>query len=143
MTMDEVKRRFMEEVKLRAYDDKYVDRNEEREILQFALQAGVTIDSARMALLQVCEQNGYILERAVIDRIKENLAVYMGNDGQIDEKEFNNVVLLVKNLVSNKRNEVQIKKMVIEVMEDTGNTKTSKGWFTNWYSRVKKEVGMA
>jgi hypothetical protein len=143
MTMDEIKRRFAEEVKLRAYDDKYIDRNEEREILQFALQAGVTIDSARMALVQVCEQNGYILESTIITRIKEDLNVYMGNDGQIDEKEFNNVVLKVKQLVGNKKNEMQIKKMVVEVMEDTGNTKTTKGWFTNWYARVKKEVGMA
>ena len=143
MSLDDVKRRFVEEIKLRAYDDKYVDRNEEREILQFALQQGVTIDSARSALAQVCESNGYILERVIIERIKEDLAVYMGNDGRIDENEFKNVILKVKNLVGNKRNDVQVKKMVIEVMEDTGNTKTTKGWFSDWYSRAKKEVGMA
>jgi len=143
MNLDEVKRRFIEEIKLRAYDDKYVDRNEEREILQFALQQGITIDSARSALAQVCEAQGYILERTVIERIKEDLAVYMGNDGRIDENEFKNVVLKVKNLVGNKRNDIQVKRMIIEVMEDTGNTKTTKGWFSDWYSRVKKEVGMA
>lgn len=143
MNLDDIKRRFVEEIKLRAFDDKYVDRNEEREILQFALQQGVTIDSARAAIAQVCEANGYILERTVIERIKEDLAVYMGNDGQIDENEFKNVLLKVKNLVGNKRNDMQIKKMVVEVMEDTGNTKTTKGWFTDWYARVKKEVGMA
>lgn len=143
MNLDDVKRRFVEEIKLRAFDDKYVDRNEEREILQFALQQGVTIDSARSALAQVCENNGYILERTVIDRIKEDLAVYMGNDGRIDENEFKNVILKVKNLVGNKRNDMQIKKMVVEVMEDTGNTKTTKGWFSDWYARIKKEVGMA
>jgi hypothetical protein len=143
MNLDDVKRRFVEEIKLRAFDDKYVDRNEEREILQFALQQGVTIDSARSALAQVCENNGYILERTVIERIKEDLAVYMGNDGRIDENEFKNVILKVKNLVGNKRNDMQIKKMVVEVMEDTGNTKTTKGWFSDWYARIKKEVGMA
>ena len=41
MTLDEVKKRFVEEVKLRAYDDKYIDKNEEREILQIAIQQGV------------------------------------------------------------------------------------------------------
>jgi len=143
MTIDEIKQRFVEEIKLRAYDDKYVDRNEEREILQFALQAGITIDSARQALAMVCESNGYVLERTVIERIKEDLAVYMGNDGRIDEKEFANVVLKVKTIVGSKRTDMQVKKMVVEVMEDTGNTKTSKGWFTDWYARIKKEVGMA
>ena len=40
MTLDEVKKRFVEEVKLRAYDDKYIDRTEEREILQIAQRRG-------------------------------------------------------------------------------------------------------
>ena len=50
MTLDEVKKRFVEEVKLRAYDDKYIDKNEEREILQIAIQQGVGVDSGRSAL---------------------------------------------------------------------------------------------
>jgi len=37
ITLDEVKRQFVEQVKLRADDDKYIDKNEEREILQIAL----------------------------------------------------------------------------------------------------------
>ena len=45
MSLDEVKRQFVEQVKLRAYDDKYIDKNEEREILQIALTQGVTVDS--------------------------------------------------------------------------------------------------
>src|SRR5215211_5511848 len=65
MTLDEVKRQFVEQVKLRAYDDKYIDKAEEREILQMALQQGVTVDSARQALAQVCEANGYVLESRV------------------------------------------------------------------------------
>ncbi len=67
MSLDEVKKRFVEEVKLRAYDDKYIDKNEEREILQTALQQGVTVDSARAALAQVCESNGYVLESRVLN----------------------------------------------------------------------------
>ena len=30
MSLDEVKRQFVEQVKLRGYDDKYIDHNEER-----------------------------------------------------------------------------------------------------------------
>ena len=40
MSLDEVKKRFMDEIKLRAYDDKYLDKTEEREILQIAIQQG-------------------------------------------------------------------------------------------------------
>lgn len=79
--LDEVKKRFVEEVKLRAYDDKYIDKNEEREILQIAIQQGVGIDSARSALGQVCEAQGYVLESKVLSEIKDLIETFVGNDG--------------------------------------------------------------
>src|SRR5438876_1320145 len=96
MTLDEVKKRFVEEVKLRAYDDKYIDKNEEREILQIAIQQGVTVDSARSALAQVCESNGYVMESRVISEVKDLIDTVASNDGKIDEKEFNDAVTTLK-----------------------------------------------
>src|SRR5271170_4308412 len=71
MSLEDVKKRFVEEVKLRAYDDRYIDKNEEREILQIALQQGVTVDSARAALAQVCESHSYVLESRVLADVKD------------------------------------------------------------------------
>lgn len=141
MTLDEVKKRFVEEVKLRAYDDKYIDRGEEREILQIALQQGISVDSARAALAQVCEAQDYVLESKVIAQLKDILDTSANNDGSIDEKEFNDAILNCKKWTKNKKNDVQCKKMVIELIDDA-SFKTSKGWFSNWYANVKKEVGM-
>src|SRR5215212_4954900 len=59
MSIDDIKKRFTNEIKLRAYDDKYIDKGEEREILQIAIQLGVNIDSARGALASVCEDSNY------------------------------------------------------------------------------------
>jgi hypothetical protein len=142
MTLDEVKKRFVEEVKLRAYDDKYIDKNEEREILQIALQAGITVDSARAALAQVCEANGYVLESKVLSEIKDLLETFATNDGKIDEKEFNDSVAQLKKRCQGKKNDIQCKRMVIEIIDDN-NYKAKTGFFSNWLSRVKKEVGMA
>ncbi len=142
MTLDEVKRQFVEQVKLRAYDDKYIDKNEEREILQIALQAGVTVDSARSALAQVCESNGYVLESKVLSQIKDLIETFASNDGKIDEKEFNDCVAMAKKATQGKKNEVQLKRMVIEVIDDN-SYKVKTGLFSNWYSRVKKDVGVA
>jgi len=142
MTLDEVKRQFVEQVKLRAYDDKYIDKNEEREILQIALQQGVTVDSARAALAQVCEANNYVLESVALKAVKELIEIQAGNDGKIDEKEFNDAVSLLKTRTQGKKNEVQVKRMVIEIIEDN-NYKVKTGMFSNWFSRVKREVGMA
>ena len=140
MDIAEVKRRFVEEVKLRAYDDKYIDKNEEREILQIALQQGVGVDGARAALAQVCEMQGYVLESKVLSEIKDLLDTLNGNDGKIDEKEFNDAVSFVRKAVQQKRNDVQIKRLLIDIIEDNA-FKTSKGWFSSWYERAKKEVG--
>ncbi len=142
MALDDVKRRFVEEIKLRAYDDKYIDKNEEREILQISIQQGVGVDSARGALAQICESHGYVLESKVLSEVKDLIETFASNDGRIDEKEFNDAVAQLKKRCQGKRNDVQCKKMVIEIMEDN-SYKVKTGMFSNWYARVKKEVGMA
>src|SRR5262245_29812621 len=142
MSIEDVKKRFVEEVKLRAYDDKYIDKDEEREILQIAIQQGVGVDAGRGALAQVCEQQGYILESAVIASLKKVIETFAENDGVISEKEFTDAVTICKKETKGKRNEQQCKKMVIEIIEDN-NYKTKQGFFSHWYDKVKKEVGMA
>jgi hypothetical protein len=142
VSLDEVKRRFVEEVKLRAYDDKYIDKAEEREILQIAIQQGVGVDSARGALQQVCESNGYVLESKVLSEIKDLIDTFASNDGKIDEKEFNDAVAQLRKRCQGKRNDIQCKKMVIELIDDNAY-KVKTGMFSNWFARVKKDVGMA
>src|SRR3954452_6490355 len=139
MTLDDVKRQFVEQVKLRAYDDKYIDKGEEREILQIALQQGVSVDSARSALAQVCEAQDYVLESKVLAQLKDILDTSAGNDGSIDQKEFADAVLNCKKWTKGKKNDVQCKKMVIEII-DEASFKTSKGWFSDWYTKIKREV---
>jgi len=140
VNLDDVKKRFIEEVKIRAYDDKYVDKNEEREILQIAVQQGITVESARAALSQVCEAQDYVLESRVVEQLKDLLDTLAGNDGKIDEKEFNDALTTCKKWTKGKRNDVQCKRMVIDIIEDNVY-KTSKGWFSDWYTKIKKEVG--
>jgi hypothetical protein len=142
MSLDEVKREFVEQVKLRAYDDKYIDKGEEREILQIALHKGVTVDSARAALAQVCESQGYVLESRVLAQIKDLVDTFASNDGKIDEKEFNDAVTTCKKACQGKKNDIQCKRMVLEIIEEN-SFKVKTGMFSNWYNRVRKEVGMA
>lgn len=141
MNLEDVKKQFVEQVKLRAYDDKYVDRKEEREILQIAIQNNISVDSARSSLAQVCESLDYVLESAVLAKLRDILDTSAGNDGAIDEKEYNDAVLNLKKWTKGKKNDTQVKKMVIEVIEEA-NYKTSKGWFSNWFVNAKRDVGM-
>ena len=143
MSLEDLKKRFVDEIKLRAYDDKYVDRNEEREILQIAIQQGISIDSARQALAQVCDHNEYVLESGVIKLMKDGIDSAAGNDGKVDEKEFSLILDQAKRAMKNKKNEREIKKMMVAIMEESGNNKIKTGWFSNWYAAMKKDLGVA
>jgi hypothetical protein len=139
--LDDVKRRFVEEIKVRAYDDKYIDKDEEREILQIAIQQGISVDSARAALAQVCDSQGYVMEGQVISKIKDVLQTFAENDGKIDEKEFKDAISIATKACQGRRNDVQIKRMVIEVIEDN-SWKAKQSMFNHWYDKVKKDVGV-
>ena len=142
MSIDEIKKRFVNEIKLRAYDDKYIDKGEEREILQIAIQLGVSIDSARSALIQVCDEHSYVMETVVLKQIKDQVENAAGNDGMVDQKEFDLIFGNIKRTMQNKKNDREIKKMIVTVMEETGNNKVKKGWFSNWYADLKRDLGV-
>ena len=38
---------------------------------------------------------------------------------------------------------VEIKKMIITIMEDSGLNRVKTGWFSNWYAAMKRDLGMA
>lgn len=142
MSLDEIKKRIVNEIKLRGYEDKYVDRGEEREILQIAIQLGVSIESARAALVQVCEESSYVLESSLVKQIKDQIETAARNDGLVDQKEFELIFANVKKAMQGKKNDREVKKMIVTVMEETGNNKVKKGWFSNWYATLKQELGM-
>lgn len=141
MSSEEFGKRFKEEVKLRAYRDKYVDRKEEDEILRIAIDKGIALNTARGWLLTVCEAEQYVLESVVIDKVKDALDTFVGNDGQLDEKEFNDAVSIAKKACQGKKTDIEIKKMVITLVE-SGGSKVKTGLFSNWYKKAKKDVGM-
>ena len=43
---------------------------------------------------------------------------------------------------TNKKNDREVKRMIVTVMEETGNNKVKKGWFSNWYATLKQDLGM-
>ena len=142
MELPDIKKRLVEEIKLRAYEDKYIDRGEEREILQIAIQLGVGVDSARAALVQVCDECNYVMETAILKQIKDQIETAAGNDGMVDQREFDMIFANIKRAVQNKKNDREVKRMIVTVMEETGNNKVKKGWFSNWYATLKQDLGM-
>jgi hypothetical protein len=142
MSIDDIKKRFVDEIKLRAYDDRYIDKNEEREILQIAIQLGVGIDGARAALIQVCDENGFVIESLIVKLIKDQVQSAAGSEGTVDQRLFESVFANAKKAINGKKNDREVKRMIVHIMEETGNNKVRAGWFRNWYSSLKKDLGV-
>ncbi|MFO0803608.1 MAG: hypothetical protein U0791_10885 [Gemmataceae bacterium] len=139
MTEDEIKTRFVREIELRGYDDKYIDRNEEREILQIAIQLGVGVDNAKLALAQVCEDRGYIIESEVARQIRREIE---STGAKVDRHEFQAIFENTRKAVQGKKNDRDIQRMIVNVMEDSGHTRVKTGWFSNWYANLKRDLGI-
>lgn len=136
MLLDDIRQRFVDEIKLRAYDDGFVDKNEEREILQIAIHQGVAIESARDELIKVCEAQGFVMESALMSMARDRLAVA----GPIDRAAFDGVCQALRAVAKSTRNDRDIKKLVLVAMEDAGLVPTRTGWFGGWFAAVKREV---
>jgi hypothetical protein len=142
MSPDEIRSRFVDEIKLRAYDDKYIDKNEEREILQIAIQHGIGIDAAREILADVCGREGYVLESTLFRLIKDQALAAAGPAGKVDQKAFDQIVRSAKAAAQGRRSERDLKKMVVIVMEDSGLDRAKAGWFGDWYAALKRDLGL-
>jgi len=141
--LDEIPARLAEEIALRSFDDKYIDRNEEREILQIAIQLGMRLDVARATLAQVCEREGHVLESQVVKIIGERLAALLDQHGRLDETTFARWLADSKTCLNNKRGDRETKTMLVQLLEERGEVPVKTGWFRNWYAAMKRELGLA
>lgn len=142
MSPDAIQARFVDEIKLRAYDDRYIDKNEEREILQIAIQHGIGIDSARADLAGVCEQNGYVLESTLVARIRAQAEAAVAAGGHLDRGAFDRIVEDAKKQAQGRKNDRELKKIAVLVIEDAGLNRVKTGWFSDWWGSLKRELGM-
>lgn len=142
MTADDVKAKLLKEIHLRGYDDHYIDRNEEREILQIALQLGVGYDTARAEMTEVCAASGYVLESAVVRTMGERLTELVNRTGRVDRDGFERIVSEAVGLVRGKKAEREVRAMLVTTMEDSGHNRVKAGLFHNWYKSLKKDLGI-
>jgi len=143
MPLDAIKSRFVQEIKSRGRDDKYIDKNEEREILQIAIQQGIGIETARAAFAGVCEQEDFVVESVLLKQIQEKCGAATANGGMIDQAMFEGFVASASKFARGRKPDAEIRKLIITVMEDHGLNRISTGWFKNWYAALKRELGIA
>jgi hypothetical protein len=139
---EDIPARLAEEIAVRAYDDKYIDRNEEREILQIAIQLGVRLDAARATLAQVCEREGHVLESTAVKVIGERLKATLEKIGQLDEAGFAQLLSEAREALKGKRNDREAKILLVQLLEENGPPRVKVGWLRNWYAAMKRDLAL-
>jgi len=103
-------------VKLRGFDDSYIDKQEEREILKAAITQGLSLDTARFMLRQVCERMEYAIESELDRKAIELLEQFVTNDGHIDKKEFDDTVSILHKSAKGRLSETVCRKKVKDIV---------------------------
>ena len=85
---------FIEQVKLRAFDDAYIDAKEEKEIYEAAIKDGVKIEQAQALLKQACARYQFGLESDMKSMLEIVLEQFCENDGKIDVEEYNDAIAI-------------------------------------------------
>ncbi len=133
---DEAKRQLGEFVKLQVYDDKYIDRKEEKKILEEAMKRNISIDDALAVMRSIASAHDYVVERDVETRCKEMLEQFAG-DGKVDKKEFEDAVGMYKKGSRGRVPESEIRRRLKNVMIDQGWKAKEGGLFgSKWFSEI-------
>jgi hypothetical protein len=144
MSPEELHSRYVAEIEKRGFDDRYIDGVEERELMQIAIQHGFPLERARGFLADVCREKGYVIEATVVQQIRDLLTAHAAGKGTVERAGFETVVRTALGLVSGTtRGERDVRKLVVTTMDDNGISRAKKWWTRDWYSRMKRDLGVA
>ncbi len=134
---DDAKRQLVDHIMLQVFDDRYIDRTEEKKILEEGVKIGISVAEGQAIIQQVASEKGLALEREAEGRAKEMLERFSSNDGKVDKKEFEDTLALFKSATKGKLPEPELKKRLKKMMEDNGWKAKEGGLFgSKWYSAI-------
>ncbi|MDM8557973.1 hypothetical protein [Candidatus Parabeggiatoa sp. HSG14] len=134
---EEVRKAFADYIMLQAFDDQYIDRQEEKNILQEGVTKGIGVEEGLAIMRQVAQEKGLALERDAEERAKEMLERFATNDGKVDKKEFVDAIAIFKSASKGKIPEHEMKKRLKTMMETNGWKAKEGGLFgSKWYSAI-------
>jgi 2-hydroxychromene-2-carboxylate isomerase len=132
-----IKNQFIEFIKLQAFDDQYISRQEEKRILEVGVKNGIGVEESLDLIRQVAADKGLVVERDAEEQAQAALKSAASNDGKVDKKEFENVVNSLKTATKGKLTDQEIKQRLKKMMEDNAWQAKEGGLFgSKWYSEI-------
>ncbi len=133
---EEIKQQFIEFIKGQAFDDQYIDRQEEKRIVEVGIKNEISVEESLSLIQQVVTEKGWVLEREAEDHVKDTLETF-ASDGKVDKKEFEDALTIFKKLTKGKMPEPELKRRLKHIMETNGWQAKEGGLFgSKWYSAI-------
>jgi len=104
--------RWVESIRLRAYEKPYLDKAAEKELLREAIEQGLSFDDARLQLLQVCEAEHYALASRLEEQAAQLLEQRIEQQGGIDQQGFADTTALVQRAAYGHLSETECRRQV-------------------------------
>lgn len=134
---EQLKNQFIEYIMLMVYDDQYIDRHEEKKILEEGIKRGIRVEEGLSIIRQVAVEKGLVIEREAEERTKRILQQFALNDGIIDEKEFEDAFALFIDACKGKVPEPELKRRLKQLILNNGWTAKEGGLFgSKWFSSL-------
>lgn len=134
---DAVRKQVIDYIMLQVYDDQYIDREEERKILEMGIKKGLTVDEGLSLIQQLASEKGIVIEREAEEKAKEVLQQFATNDGVVDKKEFDNALSFFKKVSKGKIPEPELKRRLKSMMQENDWKAKEGGLFgKKWFSEI-------
>jgi hypothetical protein len=137
---DDNARRFADLVKLNGLGCRFIDRTQERHLLEEAVtRLGLPLDEARGALRSVAEDNGYVFESEAGRRIQQVLSRHAGKSGLISRRQFRRTAEVLRDFSDNAIGEAEARRQLKRIMIENGWRPRRAGFLRSrrWYRRVE------
>lgn len=136
MSLEEIKKHFIEQIKLRAFDDKFIDKKEEKEILSIAIDQGITVESARKALVQVAEHLEYIVESKLDEYAKERFEAAIQKNKGVTKEAYLKIAKELSSMSNGILTNAKIREKLRSIIKDNAFAiKEGMMQGGNWYSK--------
>lgn len=133
-------RRFADLVKLNGLGSRFIDRTQERHLLEEGVtKFGLTLDEARGVLRSVAEDNGYVFDSEAGRRIQQVLGRHAGKNGMISRRQFRRTADVLRDFSDNAIGEAEARRQIKRIMIENGWRPRRAGLLRTrrWYRQVQ------
>jgi hypothetical protein len=133
-------RRFADLVKLQGVGSRFIDREQERRLLEEGVtKFGLTLDEARGVLRSVAEDNGYVFESEAGRRVEQVMSRHAGKRGLISRRQFRATAQVLRDFSDNAVTEPEARRRIKQIMVDNGWRPRRAGLLRTrrWYRQVQ------